>query len=196
MHRKLPSDTLAVTKTSLIVFLLSLVYFQSALGQDQKPPLISEANWRQHPQIRAVRSMVESTNKDSARGILKTSERKFSYCQPYEDTLRKLTVDSRGIARKYETQGGSEDSSLTIEYYYDPGGALRFVFITGGAVNGSVLEHRIYFDEAGKRIWEEHKYIKGPGYTFPEVWPDEHLQRSDPAKAFAASSPCPIDKSE
>jgi hypothetical protein len=140
--------------------------------------------------------MVEATNKDSARGILKTSERKFAYCEPYEDTLRKLTVDSRGIARRYETQGGSEDSSLTTEQYYDQGGALRFVFITGGAVNGSVLEHRIYFDEAGKRIWEEHKYIKGPGYTFPEVWPDERIQRSDPARAFAASSPCPVDKSD
>ena len=120
MHRKLPADTFPVTKKLLIAFLLISACILWAQGQEPKPPLITEANWRQHPQISAVRSLVESTNKDSARGILKTSERKLSYCQPYEDTLRKLTVDSRGIARKYETQGGSEDSSLTIEHYYDP----------------------------------------------------------------------------
>ena len=60
---------------------------------------------------------------------------------------------------------------------------------------GSELEHRIYLDETGKRIWERHKYVKGPRYTFPEVWPEEELVKSDPGKEFAATSPCPEKKS-
>lgn len=159
-------------------------------------PEITAANWRQHPQVKLVRTIVGAINGEMAKGVFKTSERKFSYCEPYEDTLRKLTVDAKGIVRRYETQGGSDDSSLTTDHYYDASGRLRFVFISGGAVNGSVLEHRIYFDEAGKRIWEEHKYLKGPGYTFPEVWPDDELRMAEPAKAFAASSPCPADKTK
>jgi hypothetical protein len=93
--------------------------------------------------------------------------------------------------RYYEKQGGSDDSALKLQHYYDEAGRLRFVLITGGAVNGSELEQRIYFDEQGKRIWEEHKYTKGPGYTFPEIWPAEQLQLHDAAAAFAAKSPCP-----
>jgi hypothetical protein len=71
---------------------------------------------------------------------------------------------------------------------------LRFVFITGGATNGSELEHRIYFDETGKRIWEKQIYKKGPGYTFPTIWPDDQLQFKDAYERFASSSPCPEER--
>ena len=107
-------------------------------------------------------------------------------------------MDSKGVVRRYEKQGGSDDSALTWQHYYDKAARLRFVLITGGATNGAQLEHRIYFDESGKRIWEEHKYLKGPEYFFPEVWPEEQkpgqappIQKSDPATAFRAKSPCP-----
>jgi hypothetical protein len=116
--------------------------------------------------------------------------RAFEYCQPYEDTARMIAADSKGMVRFYQNEGGSDDSSLKWEHYYDEQGRLRFVFITGGAVNGSQLEHRIYFDETGKRIWEDQTYKKGPGYTFPEVWPDEQLQIRDAAAKFDAKSPC------
>jgi hypothetical protein len=118
-------------------------------------------------------------------------KRAFEYCEPYEDTARTIAADSKGMVRFYRNEGGSEDSALTWEHYYDEGGRLRFVFITGGAVNGSKLEHRIYFDETGKRIWEDQVYKKGPGYTFPEVWPDEQLQITDAATKFTSKSQCP-----
>lgn len=152
---------------------------------------ITKANWQQHPKIKAVRAVVAAVDADSTKGLYKVSKRMFDYCEPYADTVRLMAADSSGMVRRYEKEAGSEDSSLAWKHYYDEGGHLRFVFIKGGAVNGSELEHRIYFDEAGRRIWEDHKYTKGPGYTFPEVWPDEELQSADPAKAFAASSPCP-----
>jgi len=167
----------------------------NTLAQDTDA--ITSANWQQHPKIKAVRSIVESINAGEKRGALKISVRKFEYCESYEDTLRKIAVDSQGIVRRYENEAGSDDSALTWQHYYDEAGRLRFVFISGGAANGSQLQHRIYFDESGKRIWEEHKYVKGPGYYFPEVWPEEKndrarpIQKSDPAKAFAATSPCP-----
>ena len=152
---------------------------------------VTRANWQHHPQIKTVRAIVQSVDAGLSKGLYKVSKREFEYCEPYEDTLRLMAADASGRVRRYEKQAGSEDSSLTWKHYYDEGGHLRFVFITGGATNGSELEHRIYFDEAGKRIWEEQKYVKGPGYTFPEVWPDKELQISDPGKAFAATSPCP-----
>ena len=137
-----------------------------------------------------MRDIVASVDAGIKKATFKSSTRRFEYCEPYEDTVRKRFVDSKGIVRRFDREGGSEDSSLTLRHYYDLQGRLRFVFITGGAVNGANLEHRIYFDENAERIWEEHKYVKGPEYSFPEVWPDEQLQKSDPAKAFATVSPC------
>jgi hypothetical protein len=130
------------------------------------------------------------------RKSFKVRTREFEYCEPYEDSLRTLAVDAGGRVRYYERQAGSDDSALKWEHYYDEAGRLRFVFITGGAANGSKLEHRVYFDENGKRIWEEHKYTTGPGYTFPEIWPDEELQRKAVADAFNATSPCTEKKSK
>jgi hypothetical protein len=45
------------------------------------------------------------------------------------------------------------------------------------------------------RYYEKQKYTKGPGYTFPEVWPDEQLQRANVSATFAAKSPCPEKRS-
>jgi hypothetical protein len=162
----------------------------------QESEVLTSANWQQHPKIKAVRSLVESINAGLKKGIFRISVRKFQYCESYEDVLRKLALDSRGVGRFYQAEAGSDDSALTWQHYYDESGRLRFVFIFGGAVNGSRLEHRIYFDETGKRLWEEHKYLEGPGYTFPEVWPEEKndearpIQKFSPAKAFAAKSQC------
>ena len=162
-----------------------------ASAQETDPGKVTQANWQQHPKIKTVRGIVEAVNAGLRKGAFKISQRKFEYCESYEDTLRKKAVDPRGIVRMYEKQGGSDDSALTSKHYYDEAGRLRFVFITGGAVNGAELEHRIYFDESGKRVWEDHKYVKGPEYSFPEVWPDERLEMTNPAGAFAARSPCP-----
>jgi hypothetical protein len=166
----------------------------SDLSLKQASDEITKANWQQHPKIKAIRAMVQTVKNGMSRKSFTVKKRAFEYCEPYEDTERMIATDSRGRTRFYQNAGGSDDSSLKWEHYYDEAGRLRFVFITGGAVNGSELEHRIYFDEAGKRIWEEHTYKKGPGYTFPEVWPDEQLQISDAATKFSSKSSCPETK--
>jgi hypothetical protein len=155
---------------------------------------VTKANWQQHPKIKQVRSIVQAVKAGMSNKSFSVRKRVFEYCEPYEDTERTLATDSRGRARFYKNAGGSDDSSLAWEHYYDETGRLRFVFITGGAVNGSQLEHRIYYDEMGKRIWEEQAYKKGPGYTFPAVWPDDQLQITDAAGKFSSASPCPESK--
>jgi hypothetical protein len=189
-HRK------GVAFPSLLLCLVTGIFLSTAgvempaAAQAPKAGQVTRANWQKHPKVQAVRAIVASVNAGLSKKTLKVSVREFEYCEPYEDTLRKKAVDPKGLVRMYETQAGSDDSSLTWQHFYDEAGRLRFVFITGGATNGAQLEHRIYFDEAGKRIWEEHKYKKGPEYTFPEVWPDDQLQKQ-PAGAFTAKSPCP-----
>jgi hypothetical protein len=91
--------------------------------------------------------------------------------------------DTTGIIRKYIAETGSEDSALVSHFYYDETGILRYVLITGGAINGSELKHEITFDTRGNRLSETHEYIKGPGYTFPAVWPDSQIV-FDPAAAL------------
>lgn len=167
------------------VFTTSSTFLQESGGE------ITKANWQQHPKIKAIRAIVQSVKNGMSRKSFTVRKRVFEYCEPYEDTERMIATDSGGRARFYQNAGGSDDSSLKWEHYYDEAGRLRFVFITGGAVNGSELEHRIYFDEAGKRIWEEQTYKKGPGYTFPAIWPDEQLQIADAATKFSSKSSCP-----
>ncbi|HEX8889731.1 MAG TPA: hypothetical protein VF779_11300 [Pyrinomonadaceae bacterium] len=152
---------------------------------------ITKSNWQQHPKIKAIRAAVQAVKAGLTSKTFRIKRRAFEYCEPYEDTARTIATDSKGVVRFYQNEGGSDDSALKWEHYYDESGRLRFVFITGGAANGSKLEHRIYFDETGKRIWEEHVYKQGPGYTFPDVWPDEQLQIKDAAAKFASKSQCP-----
>lgn len=162
----------------------------------QEGDAITKANWQQHPKIKQVRAIVQAVNDAMTKKSLTIKRRAFEYCEPGEDTTRTIATDSSGHVRYYLNEAGSEDSSLKWQHYYDEAGRLRFVFITGGAVNGSKLNHRIYFDENGKRIWEEHSYTEGPGYTFPQFWPDEQLQINDPAAKFSSKSPCPEVKAK
>lgn len=190
-------------RSSLLIIALSISLSQikPSLAQHAAPSTptaqeagasdeVTAANWQQHPKIKAVRAVVQTVKNGLGAKSFKVRTREFEYCEPYEDVKRTIATDKTGRVRYYEKQAGSDDSALKWEHYYDEAGRLRFVFITGGAVNGSELEHRIYFDEAGKRIWEEHKYTKGDGYTFPEIWPAEQLHINNAATAFAAKSPC------
>ena len=144
---------------------------------------ITQANWLHHPKIQTVRDIVQGVNVAIDRRTLRTSERHFDSS---ELRWARIAIDSIGVVRRYDTGSASEDSSLSFQHYYDEAGRLRFVFIQGTASNvGSELEHRIYFDENGERIWEDHRITKGLGYSWPEIWPDEDLQKSGATEAFA-----------
>ncbi len=165
-----------------LFFIVMLVLGHSALANK-----ITEKNWKTAPEVVEVRKIYEANQK--AKKSWKMQSKKWGYCQPGEDMSRMLIADDKKVPRIYSHSGGSEDSSLTFENYYDENGKLRFVFITGGAVNGSKLEHRIYFRANGDRFWELQKYVKGPGYTFPNPWPKEEMA-FDPSAAFSAKNEC------
>jgi hypothetical protein len=142
---------------------------------------ITSSNWMNHPRIVAIREIVAEIESLIAKGSLKSKKTEQGYSGPYIDDMRQAFFDSKGKIRKLVTSGGSEDSSLTFTSYYDKDGKLRFVYIVGGAVNGTGIQHRIYLDASGAKIWEIQKLVEGPGYTFPAEWPREQLV-FDPAK--------------
>jgi len=74
---------------------VELLRFDQVEGQSAPLDLITAANWRQHPEVKAVRSIVESINAGATKGVFKTAVRKFEYCEPYEDTLRKMAGGDR-----------------------------------------------------------------------------------------------------
>jgi hypothetical protein len=146
--------------------------------------------------IREIRKLVNSVDLGISKGIFKTSQKRFEDCEDGYEVYRQITVDTKGVVRRYETQGGTEDHLLTFEHYYDESGRISFVYIIGGAANGTRIQHRIYFDENGKRIFESHKNVTGPGYPGFSDYPDDELSISRPAEDFAAASQCPEIKSK
>lgn len=154
---------------------------------------ITDKNWINHPDIVEVRSLYQKVKKAKDGGKLNKNERTFEYCEPYADTVRILYSEPDETPRIYFYQGGSDDSMVQREVYYDESGKLRFVFIIAGAYNGTKLEHRVYLSKVGKKIWETRKRLEGPGYTFPTEWPEDDLIQN-PLHAFHDKSPCPETK--
>src|ERR1041384_4442170 len=128
-------------KLGVILFVATILCgsFGASAMQDEK---ITASNWQRHPKILQVRAVVNSIDAGIKKGTFKVSKREFEYCDSYEDTMRKMAVDSKGVVRRYENEAGSDDSMLTWRHYYDQFGRLRFVFITGGAPAAPPLEKR------------------------------------------------------
>ena len=152
-------------------------------------PAITPSNWLQHPQIKEVRALYQSVEHMKETGRLMRRDRKWQPC-PQGDARRSLYIDPDERPRLYYYEGGSDDSAVQRALYYDERGTLRFAFIQAGAINGTAIEHRVYFSNTGTRLWEIQKRLKGPGYTFPNEWPDTDLTRA-PLQAFNDTNPCP-----
>lgn len=148
---------------------------------------VQEANWQKNPEVLAAKKVFQANQKDRSRWTSET--KKWDYCQPHADTDRTIVRDERKVARIYIHSGGSDDASLTRESHYDKNGKLRFVFIAGGAANGSALEHRIYYRANGDRFWQNQKYTAGPGYSFPKDWPENDVTK-DPEAAMKKKHEC------
>jgi hypothetical protein len=170
-----------------MLFLPILFYAASAGAGDQIG--IDERNWMNHPEIASIRHMCEKIENQIKADRLSVKKNKFEYCAPHEDTKRIIYFNSRGAVYKYIKAGGSEDSARKASFYYDGEGKLKFAFITGGAVNGTRFERRIYFNDRGRRIWENHRIVKGPGYTYPGVWPESDTEH-DPGQGFNSAPKC------
>ncbi len=142
---------------------------------------ITESNWQNHPRIVEIRKIVVEIDTLISEGSLAKKQAGQEYSEPYVDVLRQAFVDAKQIIRKFVRSAGSDDSAITGNYYYDGSGHLRFAYYLGAAVNGTRIQHRIYFDTHGNKIWEIQKLVEGPGYTFPTEWPAEDIV-FDPSK--------------
>jgi hypothetical protein len=152
-------------------------------------PLLDARTWKKSRQVKAVNALVLEVERQLRARKLAESARPFQACGPGEDAERRLYADATGRVVKAVRQAGTAEAALTWEHVFDPGGRLRYVFIHGGAVNGSVVEHRIWLDAEGNRLWEEQRFRRGR-YPFPEVWPDSDLWLAAPgAEALACGSP-------
>lgn len=154
-----------------IILLLSVplicpaLLFSISLSAADTP--ITEKNWRNHPaivEVRAVFSGIED-------GVKTNRLKKKSVSEPAGTAF----TDEEGKTRKFVSEGGSEDSAYTVSQYFDKRGILRFVFVTAGAVNGASAEYRLYFDAAGRKMWENRTITSKQGYTFPESWSEDAI---------------------
>ena len=156
--------------------------------QTQSSVAITEANWQQHPKIRPIRKMVSAINIGLKNGSFRSSQRRFESCGDQYFTLRRIARDAKGSVVWYEDYGEGEDSSWDYHYYYDNEHRLRFALIVVNAANGSREQHRGYYDESGKLIWQNRKTLKGPGYFRPTDI--DELAKRDPAKKYANDQGC------
>jgi hypothetical protein len=154
-------------------------------------PLAAEsmaaANWHRHPQIVEIRAIYRQIKRAEIRGQLSKQQKTFRDCSLFQ---RVLHHDAGGVVRLYKVAAASEHYGIRYAYYYDRNGRLRFVFIDIATDNGTQIEYRVYLSEAGERLWEERRHLKGPGWSFPDKLPDDWLVR-DPRRAFDAKSACP-----
>jgi hypothetical protein len=167
-----------------ILFCLAVATFSiSALANGFGP--ITMENWLEHPEIRQIRSIYTSVQEMRGSGRLIQSTRQFEYCEP-SYTYRAIYRSSKGVIRLYELQGGSDDSTVSLEHYYDEEGALRFVLVSYNAVNGTNVEERFYFSQSMEKIWEDRRELAGPGWA----WDTPSLVKSADDH-FYSDAPCP-----
>jgi hypothetical protein len=90
-------------------------------------------------------------------------------CEDELETRVIVDRDRRGMIRRLEWQGGSDDHGESNMYYYDAGGLLRFGFTERGAVNGTSYEERVYFAPDGAVARRIKRRLHGPGYLFADL---------------------------
>jgi len=153
---------------------------------------ITEANWQRNPQIIAIRGIVGPINAGLKSGAYKTSEREFNNCEGQFFVIRRIARDSKGAVAWYEDYLEGEGATWDFQYYYDSAGRMRFVFAMARSTNGTREQLRIYFDEKGKRLWKNDKFLKGPGCPgcFSAYYDSDKALAFDPGKDFANDEGC------
>ena len=147
------------------ILLACMVAPASRAETSEAPPAppVSESNWRTHPRIVEVRELVASVEEDLRQKRL-VAKVKESPCAGLTSTLT-MYSDASGRVRRLVANAGSGDSAYTLTATYDAQGAVRFVFIQGGAVSDSTLDQRFWLDDQSRRLWSSED-AKGPGWTW------------------------------
>jgi len=153
---------------------------------------ITASDWQRNPEIIAINKIVAATDAALKSHALKTSERRFEYCNNAQLTVTRTAHDSKGALPWYENYSEGQDASWDFHYYYDSAARLRYVSATARSANGTRELLRIYLDESGKRLWKTDKLLAGtgcPGCFSAYANSDEKLV-FDPAKDIATGDGC------
>ena len=124
---------------------------------------INDANYFNNPAIKKVRNIYRQINAAESTGSLKEKSRSCEENGGSIELYARLFKDRAGLTRKYVFSGGSGDSALVEEYYYDTKGTLRFTLQTLNSANGTSIKELVYFDEHGRHLYTNRKE-EGPGY--------------------------------
>lgn len=123
---------------------------------------ITKSNWATHPAIVKIRALVHAIDANISSLV---AHRDSADCDDGRiQVIATLFDDSSGTPRKYEVEGGSDDSAGEATYYYDAHGVVRFAFAITNAINGTQREDRAYFDSAGVKLFQTSRLLAGPGY--------------------------------
>lgn len=163
-----------------------------AFGAVESDPVTAD-NWLNHPRTKAVRDIYKSVEDGISSGRFKLEPHVFKLCVPFMDASAAINIGADSRIRKYYYEAGSDYSTVKVSHYYDDRGILRFVSVSAGAVNNTVVEYRIYFDEGGERFWHDRRRVTGPGHFFTEIWPEEGLVR-EPRASSDGGNGCPNEQ--
>jgi hypothetical protein len=180
----------------LALLFLSTVFeiaYSASLFRSPRPHIlqteITESNWRTHPRIKEIRQIVRAINRGLSKNSFKISRKEFD-CGEGGD-VRRVARDSRGAVTWYEDYSEGQDSSSDFNYYYDSTGHLRFVIAFARAANGTREKLRLYFNESGKRIWQN-RILQGPGCPgcFSAYYDSDEAIAFNPKQAFSGDQGC------
>lgn len=147
---------------------------------------VTSKNWETHPSVVASRDVYKEVT--AAVGAKTWRVIDAPDCVE-EFTTWFLATDGQGVARYLRYEGGSGDSSQTVEQYYDAKGRVRFVFGRVGAVPSSWVEARWWLDESGAVVWTRRASGgEGPTYYLNELDP---ILVKKPLAGFAKNTRCP-----
>jgi hypothetical protein len=164
-------------------FLLILL---AASAPSKKSGAINDKNWQSSPKVVAARKVGDQVMAAAKAGELTHDDRQWQDCTE-DDAERHLFRDKSGTVRLFQRAQEDEHATSQWQYFYDPKGTLRFVFLTGAAKDGTKLDARFFFDESGKKIWEN-QLTTGGQYQW--TWADREAAITDPAAAYAKKSIC------
>ena len=157
---------------------------------------ITAKNWKAHPTIVAIRSLVQSNEASITSGRWRKESGGECLCEKHfcrEE--RSFVRDEKGTIREFIVNAGSDDSSYTVKHQYDAAGRLRFAYGTAGAIGDpesgghSYIKYRLYFSEDGQLVWRDRR-VEGPFRPWMDGFQDRMLVR-EPEKALASKLVCP-----
>jgi hypothetical protein len=193
MNSRVPKVALSASAALFLCSNVAAMNYSASLLTPRAPHILqtkrTEANWRSHVKIKAIERLVKSIDLGLKKHSFKSASRDLD-CGDWT-TVKRIARDSSRTIRWYDDYSAGQDSSTDVRHYYDSTGHLRFVIAFARAANGTREQLRLYFNESGKRIWQNRisKGLGCPGCLAAYNDSDEAIA-FNPKKAFSGDQGC------